>query len=101
MGSLSDKEAEVGFKPLPQIGNAIAGMQSSQIVPYRVAMSSDRGLAKMPMPSFPVQEHSNVLRPLDAGRLLTCELTTPIGVEDTCPAGNHLKVLSNAALTLL
>ena len=69
MGTLLVKEAEVGLKPLPEISNAVVGVQVNMLVLHRAPESLDKDVVH---PStLAVHADCNVVCLQDAGELFT------------------------------
>ena len=84
MGALLGKVAEIGFKPLSEISNAVVGVQVDMLVLHRAPESFDKDVVHPP--SFSVHADRNVVRLQDAGELLAGELSALVGVKDLRPA---------------
>ena len=77
MGALLVKEAEVSLKLLPQIRDAVVGVQVDMLVPHRVPEPFDKDFVY----SSPLVIHADLdtVGLQDAGELLTGELTSSVG----------------------
>ena len=84
MGTPLVEEAKVGLKPLPEISNAVVGVQIDMLVLHRAPEPFNKDVIH---PStLAVHADRNVVRLQDAGELFTGELTPLVGVEDLGPA---------------
>jgi hypothetical protein len=84
MGALLVKEAKVGLKPLPQICDAVVGVQVDMLALHRAPESFDKNVVH-PSP-LAIHTGLDAVGLQDADELLTGELTPLIGIEDLGPS---------------
>ena len=72
MGALLVEEAEIGLKPLPEISNAVVGVQVDMLVLHRAPEPVDKNVVH-PSP-LAVHTDLDAVDLQDAGELLTGEL---------------------------
>jgi len=76
MGTLLVKEAEVGLKPLPEISNAVVGVQIDMLVLHRAPESLDKDVVHPP--SFAIHADLDRVGLQDASELLAGELSASV-----------------------
>ncbi len=84
MGALLVKEAKVSLKPLPQICDAVVGVQVDMLALHRAPESFNKEVVHPP--SLAIHADLDVVGIQDASELLAGELSALVGVKDLRPS---------------